>query len=295
MSNGIQRRQNEENSLLMLAAQRQLYSEAKKAENVVVVFSVLLPFLFACIQVFVKDNTTLNTIVYIFPVVSMGIGIALDTFIEKEKELAAFIQQKFDTYIYQMPWDKRLFGADKNVNSTIADKSRKHFNKQGAKDKLKDWYTPNVDTFSIEKGILECQKENFMWDVGLRKRYKLASTFLIVVLSIIILGMGIIQDEKFSTIALRMAFILPLFQWLYEIIKTLGSDIRRLERLDEELSVPEAKNMDELQYIQKDIFIHRKSCRSIPNFFYQIFKDNDEDKANRTAEIEVENYSNDMH
>lgn len=295
MSNGIQNRQNEENSLSMLAAQRQLYSEAKRAENIVILFSVFLPFLCACIQVFVKDNTTLNTIVYIFPIVSMVIGIILEKYIEKEKELAAFIQQKFDTYIYQMPWDKRLFGADKNVNSIIADKSRKHFSKQGAKDKLKDWYTPTVDAFPVEKGILECQKENFWWDVGLRKRYKLASTILIVALSIIILGTGIVQNEQFSILALRMAFIFPLCQWLHEIIKTLGADIRRLERLDEELSVPGEKSMDELQDIQKDIFIHRKSCGSIPNFFYQIFKDNDEDKANRIAEIEAESYSNNVH
>ena len=292
MSNGIQSRQNEDNSISMLAAQRQIYSEAKKEENIIVVFSVLLPFFCACIQIFVKDNTVLNTIVYIFPIISMVVGIILEKHIEKEKEMAAFIQQKFDVYVYQMPWEKRLFGVNKNVSSTIAEKSNRHLSKDGTRAKLENWYTPRVDTFPIKKGILECQKENFYWDVGLRKRYKVTSIILIIVLSIIIFSIGIVQDEKFSILVYRMTFVFPLVQWLNETVKSLSSDIRRLEKLNDELSAPVEKSMEDLQDIQKEIFDHRKSCRSIPNFFYQIFKNNDEDKASRTAEIEVKSYEN---
>ena len=44
MSNGIATRQNEDNSIAMLAAQRQLYRDAKKFNTVLVALSVWIPF-----------------------------------------------------------------------------------------------------------------------------------------------------------------------------------------------------------------------------------------------------------
>lgn len=292
MSNGIQSRQNEENSILMLAAQRQIYSEAKKSGKVVVVLSVILPFILACIQKFIEENTVLNTIVYMLPIISMIVGIIIEKQIKKEKEMAAFIQQKFDIYVYQMPWNKRLFGTDKNVNPTIAEKSNKYLTKNGTREELENWYTPTVDVFPINKGILECQKENFYWDAGLRKRYKVISISVIVVLSAIIFGIGIFQDEKFSILMCRMAFVFPLIQWLNGIVKALDSDMNRLEDLNNKLYSVEEKEMEDLQYIQKDIFEHRKNCSSIPNFFYNIFKSKDENRASRTAQIEAQSHEN---
>lgn len=45
MSNGINQRQNEEKCVAMLAAQRQLYNDAKKLDWTSTVLSVLIPFL----------------------------------------------------------------------------------------------------------------------------------------------------------------------------------------------------------------------------------------------------------
>ena len=41
--------------------------------------------------------------------------------------------------------------------------------------------------------------------------------------------------------------------------------------------------MEDLQDIQRVIFQHRKDCYVIPEFIYNIFKDNDEDRAYREA------------
>ena len=41
--------------------------------------------------------------------------------------------------------------------------------------------------------------------------------------------------------------------------------------------------MDKLQEIQSKIYIQRKSCYTIPNKFYDRYKNNDEDVAHRTA------------
>ena len=55
MSNGIAIRQNEDNSIAMLAAQRQLYRDAKKYNTVSVALSVWIPFALAVILLFIPE------------------------------------------------------------------------------------------------------------------------------------------------------------------------------------------------------------------------------------------------
>lgn len=57
MSNGILVRQNEDNSIPMLAAQRQLYRDAKRFGALSVALSVWIPFAFAVIPLFVSQNS----------------------------------------------------------------------------------------------------------------------------------------------------------------------------------------------------------------------------------------------
>lgn len=125
MSNGIAMRQNEDNSIAMLAAQRQLYRDAKKYNTVAVALSVWIPFALAVILLFIPENTEWRYASYILSIVSMVFSFVIDKYIEKKKQLAAFIQQKFDVYVYEMPWDKRIFGKDKNVDHEIATHSKK--------------------------------------------------------------------------------------------------------------------------------------------------------------------------
>ena len=109
MSNGIAMRQNEDNSIAMLAAQRQLYRDAKKYNTVAVALSVWIPFALAVILLFIPENTEWRYASYILSIVSMVFSFVIDKYIEKKKQLAAFIQQKFDVYVYEIPWDKRIF------------------------------------------------------------------------------------------------------------------------------------------------------------------------------------------
>lgn len=188
MSNGIATRQNEDNSIAMLAAQRQLYREAKKYNTVSVTLSVWIPLALAVILLFLPENTEWRYASYILSIVSMFFSFVIDKYIEEKKQLAAFIQQKFDVYVYEMPWDKRIFGRDKNVDHEIATHSKKILSNLQEKKQLKDWYTPVVDKKNTIDGILACQRENLGWDVGLRKRFKFASIILFIILVAVILA-----------------------------------------------------------------------------------------------------------
>ena len=59
-----------------------------------------------------------------------------------------------------------------------------------------------------------------------------------------------------------------------------------MQEIDELINDSEEKTMDDLQEIQNKLYVHRKSCYAIPDFFYNRYKDNDEDLAYRTAKLD---------
>lgn len=269
----------------MLAAQRQLYNDVKMYDWSSIILSVWIPLGLATILIFTHDNVQWTFVSYVLSIASMFFSMVIDGYINKKKELAAFIQQKFDTYVYIMPWDGRIFGKEKNVNLKIAKYSKKILDDDVQKTKLMDWYTPIVDKFSLEDGILACQRENFSWDVGLRKRFRVASIIVIAVLCVAILVIGVWKNETVVQLICRFAFMVPMLQWLLGTVKQINGDIKTLDELDENINSSEVKTMKDLQDIQKVIFDHRKRCFTIPNYFYKAFKDNDEDREHRIATL----------
>ena len=91
-----------------------------------------------------------------------------------------------------------------------------------------------------------------------------------MLLSGAVLIMGVILNESVIELLCRIAFWAPMLQWLFETVKMLNDDL---------------ESMEDLQDIQKLIYEHRKGCLTIPNFFYGYFKDNDEDRAHRMANM----------
>lgn len=287
MSNGIKQRQNEEKSLMMLAAQRQIYSDAKAYEISSVMLSVIVPFLLSFVLLFISEDSPVGIASYIAAIISATVSFLVDGVIRKKKELAASIQQKFDIYVYSMPWDLRLFGKEKSYNNEIAEYSKKIMNDSKNKAELRDWYTHVADAKSLSDGILVCQRENVWWDVGLRKRFKIASLVVIVLLCVFVFAMGIWQNESVTRLLWRFAFVAPMIEWLLDTIKRIDEDIDDLKELDNCVADTHSRTMDELQDIQRLLYEHRKKCFSIPNAFYNFFKDNDEDKAHRAASIDM--------
>lgn len=283
MSNGINARQNEDNSISMLAAQRQLYRDAKCFDTLATAFSVWIPFSLAVIILIVPENVAWQYASYFISIGSMVFSFVIDKWIDGKKKLAAFIQQKFDVYVYSMPWNDRIFGQNRNVNHEIVANSRKILSKQEKKDLLYNWYTPAIDDKNLLDGILLCQRENYWWDVGLRKRFRAISILTIIVLDIAVFMMGLLNNESVAQLLCRFAFVVPMIGWLLNTVKQLNKDIKSLNELDGIINDNKAKTMDDLQNIQRMIFEHRKGCYAIPDFIYKLFKDNDEDKAHREA------------
>ena len=283
MDNGINKRQNEEISIQKLAAQKQLYKEAKREQTLSAVFCVAVSFLLSVAEVITGKNLFLKAILALFSVLAMCISYITDKYISAKKRRAADIQQSFDVYVYQMPWSRGLFGNKRNCDRDVVQKSGILMKNEAKRDKLPNWYELEYSKLSRERGILCCQLQNVNWDTGLRKRLKIACYILSVFLSALILAMSVIMNETVIECLIRMVFILPILTWLAQITGELDNDLERLNKIFQLIESEETKDMRYLQWIQSELYEHRKKCFLVPDWFYERFQKNDEDTAHKEA------------
>ena len=285
MSNGIDIRQNEEKSIAMLAAQKQLYKDAKNFNYAVIVLSLIFPFLMSVLLVFFQ-NPSFKMASLIAVIVSIVLNILFGNFIKRKKELAAYIQQKFDVYVYKMPWDKRLFGEEKNVNREIDKYSRSILSDEREKKLLENWYTEPNTKKTILEGILGCQRENDSWDYELRQRARSFGIGAAIMMIILVFAIGVFNQDPKDLLFERVALIIPIVAWLSELVRILDEDIKRLKEVEIKINTGESKSMDELQEIQRDIYLHRKDAYIIPDQLYNLFKKKDEEREKRIAQMQ---------
>lgn len=285
MSNGIAERQNKEKNICRLAAQRQLYNVVGWIDTVLMIATVFLPLICSFIRKFELNDVDIETIIAMYFLLMLLILWPLRNLKKNKRELAAAIQQEFDIDVYQMPWNDKLFGKRKNLNAEIAEASKKIIENTKEKQKLYNWYTPEVDRLSIEEGIAACQKENFNWDAGLRKRYKLFVMIILATFIMIPICICLVKGQKVQELILKLYSLLPVFVWCANNINGLNEDLKRMIIIDKSIYSVEKKDMSELQTIQKEIYNNRKAIIKIPNWFYDKYKDNDEDREKRTLQL----------
>lgn len=287
MSNGIGKRQNEEKSIAMLAAQRQLYSDVGALDSLNFVLSVILPVLFAILKECGTQWLWLKCLSCVLSIAMLFLSRLIVRTRKNKKSIAASIQLAFDLYVFQMPWDDKLFGKQENINPIVAEKSLKILKNENEKNKLINWYTPIVNDMPLEEGIFTCQKENHNWDTGIRKRYKTIAIVAITFIVTIFFVIGFVRNDPFQDWIITAVIILPMLIWLRDVICDLNDDIYRLKEMEHTINSVTNKSMDELQVLQKNITEHRKLALKIPNCFYKIFKNNDEDRQHRIASMDI--------
>lgn len=285
MSNGISERQNKESNIAKLAAQRQLYSNVGRIERVRVVFTVIIPLILAVIQEIAIELKWAKAVACFFSIAMLVISIILKTARKNNKEKAAAIQQEFDIDVYQMPWDRDLFGERRDFTEDIATYSKRILQNQHKREALLDWYTTEVDVLPLYDGIAACQKENFSWDAGLRKRYRTFSGVILVIIIFIPIVICLIKESLVFDLVLLWTMTLPAMKWCVDNIRALTDDINRMRTLESSIYSVGKKNIKNLQRTQKEIFENRRLAYKVPNWFYILFKNNDEDRERRAFEI----------
>ena len=108
---------------------------------------------------------------------------------------------------------------------------------------------------------------------------------ILAIIIIIPICICLVKGQNVQELILKLYSLLPIFVWCANNINGLNEDLKRMIMIEKMVYSVEKKDISELQTIQKEIYNNRKTIIKIPNWFYDKYKDNDEDRERRTLQL----------
>lgn len=294
--NSIPQEQNAHRKLDLLAAQRQLYSDAKRLQMLSVIISVPVVIVW-------------SILVALFPLLAVYAGLwgIVVTFLEllvfsrlqkSTQEKAAKVQQIFDCEVLQFDWVSLNCGI-RVEPETIIDASNRFKHKNPNCSNLPDWYPVSVGRLPISQARIICQRSNVWWDSQLRRRYSNWIVIILVALTTTVLLIGLIGGltlEKFLLAVL--APLIPAFVFGLRQYTEHNEAATRLDRLREnaEALIQEVINgrftsqdLERESYgLQTQIYDNRRRSPLFFDWLYSRLRRKNEEQMNRGAESLVQ-------
>jgi hypothetical protein len=293
--NQIPTLQNEQKQLERLAAQRELYTSAKKWHGVQIIFTVILPVALSIISLVNTDYAVKAAIYGVFAFIA-DIAI-LEPLVKRKKTKAAKIQELFDCDVLMMPKSPLKIVDDITVEEVL-----QHYNAHAKIksniEKIKDWYSPAVAQLPLNIARILCQRTNCWWDSKLRERYSAFLKYTSIIVCTIILGIGLYKNLTLIEVTLIASGLVPFFQFC---IKQCNDNLDAAKRLNELVTYAkqiwegalnrtytEQELVSNSRRLQDEIFDHRSKSPLILDAYYNYFRDDQETLMNRSSEILVE-------
>jgi predicted pore-forming effector associated with SMODS systems len=294
--NNIPHNQLQTKALDCLAAQRYLYSKAKKVQAWQIVLCV------PCVAVW-------SLLVFAFPELKVwgamwgGLVTLLDPLLfnrwqQSLKQQAAKIQELFDSEVLQLEWRALKVGNPPDAEA-IAEASANYKRKHRDYSALRDWYPVSVGQLPLYLGRIICQRANCWWDSKLRRRYATGVGAIVGTLSVFVFSIGLIGgftvDRFFMVVIapLMPAFALGTRQYtdhqqsataldrLKEHAEKIWKNAKEKKSLPEELT-------KESRDLQDEIYDCRRKNPLIFDWIYTRLKRDHEIQMNVGAETLIE-------
>jgi hypothetical protein len=276
--NQIPERQNQDQFLQYLAAQRQLYDDEKK-------WTAIWTLVVTCVAILGTGALAIFMpftphITWVTLIVVTGEFSFLPSILKRREE-AAKIQELFDCELLELNWNDAL-DRDKPKRATIlaaVEKFRKR-KKPDEWEKLKNWYTPTVGNLPLHQARVACQKENIWWDAKQRREYARWVYLATSIFFFLLVTVGIIADWSFKQFFQGpMLLALPV---LAMGVKHGYDHQKAADRLDElreyadnlwsdasqATSDPDAITQRSRE-LQNEIFHHRSENAPVFSWFYE--------------------------
>lgn len=279
--NNINQKQNEKVFIDYLKAQRVAYSQCKTYQ-IVDLISVLIAIVLPIIGLINNDYVNF---LGAFGVIWTIIYLVVENFRKNKSQQGAKIQEQFDTELFEISWNEVL--CKNKVNKDIQVDLAKRYKVND----LTDWYSKEIGAdIPREIAVLLCQRINFSWELNLRKKF----VFSLVAVLIVYYG-AIFVTSIFVNLGLFDTLILlaPSISFMIYGVQNVGALKSQSKSKEEYLDLIDSKiqeyslnktlpNNTFLRQIQDVIFNQRNFLEKIPDWFYNTFK---EDNENRTDEI----------
>ena len=290
--NNIPIKQNEQRYLDLLAAQRQLYSNAKNLQGISVFIGV--PAVVAW-SVLVAISPKLTVYAGLWGIAATFLEILFFSRLQKKtQKRAAKVQQLFDCEVLQFNWSNLNCGV--RIEPEVIIEASNKFKKKNKKiSALKDWYPPIVGELPIYQARIVCQRANVWWDSRLRRRYARWIVAILSVLTVSVFLIGLIGGLTLEK--LLLAILLPLtpaFSLGLRQYNEHNEAADSLDRLRENSEVLISKTVKgkltqqdletESYSLQTQIYDNRRRSPLIFDWIYSRLKKEQEEQMNKGAE-----------
>ena len=261
----IHERQNQRQSLALLAAQRYLYSRAKGIRNVAIV--VVLSLAVLGLVAAVVDNQYVAH--FLPPLVLLSWFFDQRVFATKEHALrteAATIQEAFDCIVLDLPWP-----SYKGLHRPTDDRVRQLAMAATDAGPLANWYPPDSIPTDPMMARLHCQRTNCWWDVNLRKKWNGLLRTLFWVLLVVLVLLSASTGVTVAQLTAVFASNIRVIAWGYSERDNQNSAIERLTGIHSftsSFSAEHPPSIVEIRGVQDAVFDHRRSAPPLPDWFY---------------------------
>lgn len=293
--NNIASKQNEQKQLEKLAAQREIYSFAKRLYLLQICLTVLIP-----IGLFIISSIWTNLLIYsaLFGVVAFIVnGIMLQPIIKAHKIKAAKIQELFDCEVLDLETSPLKVVNDIAVEEVLLNYNA-HKKIETNIEKIRDWYPTNIVELPISIARIICQRANCWWDSKLRIRYSTFLKYFGLSVFFALFIYAFISKVDLTAFTLYLSGLIPFFQFCNnECIehKEAASRLNELVKYSQDIWDYALENPEDYyrmklnsRRLQDEIYEHRCKSPLILDKFYNLFRDQNEILMNRTSEILLE-------
>jgi SMODS-associating 4TM effector domain len=267
MDNSIPEVQMTPRQLDRLAAQRYLYSQAKKVYLARMMLAVPVPLSWS-IAMAIFPSLQVYAALWGMTVALVDVS-ALVTLHRSWKEQAAKIQDLFDCAVLQMPWAELKVGHRPDME-TVAEAAEKYRRTHRDHAAFENWYPQAVRQIPLSLARLVCQRSNCRWDATMRRRYSIVVALTIGTLSFLVFVLDLLREislEKF--ILAVLAPLMPTILWgirEYREQREAADRADRLKEYSEQLwdkalkgQLAQVQLENESRELQNAIYDHRRS------------------------------------
>lgn len=293
MKTKIPQKQNEMDNLRCLAAQRQLYSNAKSIFALQIVLTILVIVALSIVNVFYD-------IEWILASASVLITLLDLTFLHEQltfyKEMAAGIQELFDSTVLDIEWNSLI---ERPRYETIYRYSEDYKKNEDDYASLKDWYSSKIEELDSTEAKIICQRSNCAYDYSLRENYINKLVLFAAFSGVLIVVLGLIKGvtlENFFVILLLpllpiMTFSIQKLQENKKSISALNKMRDAANELWNKLLINEVVETDRIvRQLQNGIYLNRKESPLIFDWFYKLSRNKLEDEMNYNVEQLIKEY-----
>lgn len=293
--NTIPEAQNEPKQLQRLAAQRHLYSVAKRILGVEVFLGAPIAIIWSVLAMNIPSVRSYAA--FWGMLVSLSDVLWLNPWQKRLREKAARIQEAFDCDVLQLPWNDIKVGnrPDPELVKEQADKFKKSTSRVSP---LNNWYPSVVGRLPMKVARIVCQRANCWWDSKQRRRYAAWVIAGIMLTVVAILGFGLVGGLTIEK--LLLAVIAPMAPAIILAIRQCTEQMEaatRLEKLKDHAErlwdaafgdTTALKLLQKSRALQDEIYENRKRSPLVFDSIFRQLRVNYEMQMNHGAEEFVE-------